>query len=170
MTKPGMEDIEWWITCGAAALGEQGTSGQLIEALKRGRKDCASGVPNTDLYSDRQVGFGAWRGRGLVQRSRRCRAIWNTLKREHQEALMARYASRQWPPDMRSRLGEMAGVVWLVAEVPGDAAQVEREIATHCRRGGRLLMRWIERAKIRLDQAHAAWTAVAQEAADQWVE
>ena len=108
-------DAAWWIQCAPSALGERGISAALLHQLEVGPPDGPSGVPNTDLYSDQQVGFGPMlRGMGTIARSRHCRAVWVRLASYTQAILAARYESRNdWPPGMRARFGGLVGVVVL---------------------------------------------------------
>jgi hypothetical protein len=70
---------------------------------------------------------------------------------------------------MRLRLGELAGVVWLVADLPGGSVEVERRLATLCRGSSKRLEELRGRAQLRLRRAHEAWGQAAQEVALQWV-
>jgi hypothetical protein len=107
-------DAEWWITCGPSVLGERGISEPLLLQLQLGIQPSPSGVPETDLYSDRQVGFGpAHRHRGTVARARRCSLVWHQLSPYDRQILAARYESRQWPPGVAARLGPLVGVIVL---------------------------------------------------------
>jgi hypothetical protein len=107
-------DAEWWITCGPSVLGERGISAALMLQLQLGIPPSPSGVPETDLYSDRQVGFGpAHHNLGTVARARRCSLVWHQLSPYDRQILAARYESRQWPPGVASRLGPLVGVIVL---------------------------------------------------------
>ena len=107
-------DAQWFIECAASELGERGTASQLIEMLKRGRPTGPSGVPESWLYSERQLGVGEHRHRGTIARARKCAAIWSALRWRSREVLLGRYQPRQWPPGVSGALGEMAGVVVLL--------------------------------------------------------
>jgi hypothetical protein len=47
-------DLAWLLTCGGSAMGERGTLGGIVAALEHGGHP--GGVPNTDLYTDQQIG------------------------------------------------------------------------------------------------------------------
>jgi hypothetical protein len=49
-------DAEWLVLMGDSAMGERGTTGGTIAVLEHGGQ--FTGVPNTDLYSDQQIGWG----------------------------------------------------------------------------------------------------------------
>lgn len=107
-------DAEWFIRSGASALGERGTS-SAFESMLRFGPPTAGAIPNTDPYSDAQVGWGRpSRYEGLVARARRCAAIWSRLTLRSREVLMGRYDSRQWGPGVAGTLGELAGVVMVL--------------------------------------------------------
>ncbi len=122
-------DARWLIQCGASVLGERGVSASLLEMLKRGCPDGPSGVPSDMLYSDAQTGFGLGKGLGTVARARRCQAVWRRLPALAQVVLLARYESRQWPPGLRARLGDVVGVVAL--QQAGKAAERRSREAEH---------------------------------------
>jgi len=50
------QDLAWLLTCGGSAMGERGTLGGIVAALEHGGH--LGGVPNTDLYTDQQIGWG----------------------------------------------------------------------------------------------------------------
>ena len=136
MAKPNYNaEIEWFIRCGSVALGERGTSAALLEMLKNGRPTGASGVPNSDLYSDQQLGWGRFTD-GTIERANRCLAIWRKLPLKTREVLRARYDSRQWPPGVAGMLGDLAGVVVVLVgagrardRVRAATAKLEAEVA-----------------------------------------
>lgn len=112
MTAEYIDDIAWFIQCAAAAQGERGTTGQMIDLLRFGVPS-RGGVPNTDLYSDRQLGWGRWK-KGEVERARGCVAVWRRLEEHTRRILIARYDSRQWAPGIAGQLGDLAGVVIVI--------------------------------------------------------
>jgi hypothetical protein len=83
-------DIKWLLLCAASALGSRGTAASVTNSLERGGGGC--GIPNTDLYDDRQVGWCA--GEGDVERHRRLSPIWEHLSPEAQAVLLAHYLPR----------------------------------------------------------------------------
>lgn len=65
--------LEWLIVMGDSAMGERGTLAGTIAQLEHGGP--FTGVPNTDLYSDQQVGWASTVV-GLVERHRVLSAAW----------------------------------------------------------------------------------------------
>jgi hypothetical protein len=96
------DDLAWFLECGGAAMGERGTLGGIVSALEHGGH--AGGVPRTDLYDDRQLGWGR-NVVGEVERHRWLLTAWNALTPETQGVLLARYM----PPMARFRSDEGYG-------------------------------------------------------------
>jgi hypothetical protein len=92
-------DLEWFLTCGDAAMGEHGTLGGTIAVLEHGGQ--FTGVPSSDLYSDQHVG---WKTTvvGLVEKHRWLSAAWFALDSETQVVLLACYRA----PDAQLRSDE----------------------------------------------------------------
>lgn len=85
----GDPDLAWWFTAGGSAMGERGTLAGVVSVLELGGGK-NGGVPNTDLYTDQQVGLGRTVV-GLVERHRWLSASWNLLSRETQQKLVPCY-------------------------------------------------------------------------------
>lgn len=117
-------DARWYVCCSAAALGERGTSGQMIDLLRFGIPTSRGAEPPLP-YSDAQLGFGRKDG-GLVERWRRCHDIYWSISNGAREALWLRFDPRQWGPGVADAFGELAGVVALVlARSRGDGWHFE---------------------------------------------
>lgn len=71
-------------------MGEKGTTGGVIAALEHGGHP--GGVPNTDLYTDQQIGWGK-AVYGDVERCRWLSAAWWALTPGSQVTLLARYTA-----------------------------------------------------------------------------
>lgn len=84
------EHLSWFLTCMGAAMGERGTLGGIVSALEHGGHP--GGVPNTDLYTDQQVGWGS-SVYGDVEMHRWLTAAWRLLPPGRQVRLVARYAA-----------------------------------------------------------------------------
>lgn len=93
-------DLSWYLGCGSAAMSERGTLAGVICALEHGGH--GGGTPNTDLYSDEQVGWGR-SVYGSVEKHRWLTSAWNALTPETQGVLLARYAPS--PAEFRSDEG-----------------------------------------------------------------
>jgi len=84
-------DLEWFLVAGSSAMRERGTLGAVVNVLELGGVD-RGGVPNTDLYSDAQVGFGK-HVVGEIERYRWLAGLWHQLPRETQGTLLACYVA-----------------------------------------------------------------------------
>jgi hypothetical protein len=84
------EDLMWFLTCGGAAMGERGTLGGIVSALEHGGHP--GGVPNTDLYTDQQIGWGG-AVYGDVEKHRWLSAAWLALSLPTRSVLLARYTA-----------------------------------------------------------------------------
>lgn len=84
-------DLEWFLVAGASAMRERGTLGAVVNVLELGGVD-RGGVPNTDLYSDAQVGFGK-HVVGEIERYRWLSWLWLGLDRKTQATLLACYVA-----------------------------------------------------------------------------
>jgi hypothetical protein len=84
------DDLMWFLTCGGSAMGERGTLGGIVAALEHGGQ--LGGVPNTDLYSDQQVGWGK-SVYGDIEKHRWLTAAWLALSPGTQGVLLARYTA-----------------------------------------------------------------------------
>lgn len=81
-------DLQWFLIFGASAMRERGTLGAVVSMLEMG--GASSGVPNTDLYNDEQVGFGR-HVVGSIERYRWLRNAWDALDKSTQRVLQACY-------------------------------------------------------------------------------
>ncbi|HEU4544377.1 MAG TPA: hypothetical protein VFR23_24815 [Jiangellaceae bacterium] len=81
-------DLEAFLLMGDSWMGERGTLAGTIAQLEHGGP--FTGVPNTDLYSDQQIG---WHKTvvGLVERHRWLSAAWAMLTREERHRLTLWY-------------------------------------------------------------------------------
>lgn len=84
------DDLAWFLTCGDAAMGKRGTLGGIVSALEHGGHP--GGVPNTDLYTDQQVGWGG-SVYGDVEKHRWLERAWRGLSESAKSVLMARYTA-----------------------------------------------------------------------------
>lgn len=83
-------DLEEWLICGGATMGERGTLAGTIAQLQLGGP--VGGVPSTDLYSDSQLGWGKTVV-GLVERHRWLAEAWFALEPQVQADLLLCYAA-----------------------------------------------------------------------------
>jgi hypothetical protein len=85
----GDEDLAWFIVSSGAEMGEKGTLAGVVSVLELGGVP-SGGVPNTDLYSDAQIG---WRTTvvGSVERHRWLSAAWQLVAKGTQGTLLACY-------------------------------------------------------------------------------
>lgn len=155
--------IHWFLNIAPAELGSKGTLGGTISTLEHG--GYASGLPNTDPYSDYQIGWCA--GDGAVERYRKLEPIWRNLPRETQGALLSHYLTTNRIPAtdrtaLEGELGKLAGAALWVH----DEQQLERliEVCKDKQRDGRKQV--IGAAKKRTEAAvrlaHRTWATVAE--------
>lgn len=97
-------DLSWYLECGDSALGKRGTLGGVVAVLEHGGQP--GGIPNTDIYTDGQLGWGRnGTGIGEVERHRWLESAFLALSHETQGVLLARYA----PPPAEFRSDEGFG-------------------------------------------------------------
>ena len=138
------EDIDWFLNSAPSAVGEHGTLSSTVNALERG-SPCAGGIPNTDLYTDGQVGlsedrFGNRREvEGDIAKSRRLAIVWAALSPITQRTLAEHYLyhkrtefKRQngvveydkFPEFVDARLGDLSAVALRMSMRNGCYAQL----------------------------------------------
>lgn len=84
-------DLRWFLECGDSVLGARGTLGGIISALEHGGHG-SGGVPNTDLYTDQQVGWGR-HVFGEVERHRWLATAWHALT-DRSKGVLGTYYSK----------------------------------------------------------------------------
>lgn len=161
------DDIAWYIQCSASALGERGTLGAAIAMMKRGSV-ASSGVPNSDLYSDRQVG---WSENGPIlgdiERARRLDKVWRRVPREHQHVLLVRYTTRsEWPPGVEAWLGPLCGVALLCAPDPAKLLKACENASEGNSKA--VIDGALKRAQRASRRAHEAWQQARREQYEAW--
>lgn len=161
------DDIAWYIQCAASALGERGTLGAAIAMVKRGSV-ASSGVPNSDLYSDRQVG---WSENGPIlgdiERARRLDRVWRRVPREHQHVLLVRYTTRsEWPPGVEAWLGPLCGVALLLAPDPAKLLKACENASKENHKA--VIEGALKRAQRANQKAHEAWRKARREQYEAW--
>lgn len=105
-------DLEWLLVAGDAALGERGTLAATIAVLEIGGSG-EGGVPNTDPYTDHQVGWGPM-SVGYVERHRWLTDAWRRLTQHERGVLAACYSAPN--ADARSDEGFGARDRWVDGE------------------------------------------------------
>jgi hypothetical protein len=154
------EDLEWFILCGSSAMGARGTLGGVVAVLEHGGQ--FTGMPNSDLYSDQQVGFGPT-VIGLVERHRWLSGAWDKLPRETQGVLLGCYSAprAQHRTDETSRsgaeaqLGRFAALAFWLTKDPAKLLGACREP----QKGGnsKVIAAAVKAAKAAAVEAHVAW-------------
>ncbi len=163
-------DVRWFICCSAAALGERGTSGQMIDLLKFGAP-ASNGEPPMP-YSDEQLGFGS-RDTGHVRRWRRCQGVWRRMEQRPQTVLWARHDSRQWDPGVAAAFDVLSGVVALrVHDKHGDNWRVELARASQSLGRDAVRRRDTLRAEAEreVESAMKSWAEISVRNARSWAE
>jgi hypothetical protein len=158
-------DLQFLLNEAPVELGERSILAGQIAALERG--GAGGGVPNTDPYSDAQLGWGKHLV-GTVERARRLTRVWNQLSPETQRVLTAHYVSRGRAAEVRcgiehnwesvsGALGQVALVaVWILS--PGELAVLVRSCMDKGARGRvRIINEATKRATTAVREAHRAW-------------
>lgn len=163
-------DLEWLLVAGDSAMSERGSMGGVIAQLERGCP--ATGTPNTDLYSDQQVGFGNTVV-GLVERHRWLDGAWKTLPIEIRGELRSCYqapiAEHRGDEVTGSRsgaeaqLGRYAALAFKLTDEPGELLQACRQPQKG--KNGRTINRALRKARDAAVAAHALWRAARDGAA-----
>lgn len=125
-------DAEWLVLLGDSAMGERGTLAGTIAQLEHGGP--FTGVPNTDLYDDQQLGWGRTVV-GLVEKHRWLSGARALLTRGEWEDLVLSYTAP--PAILRSDEGFGARDFCPTAEdiEKLGAVETQKPTAFHSRRG-----------------------------------
>lgn len=155
-------EIEFLIHRAPSALGEHGTMGAIVAILKAGAP--RGGVPNTDLYTDIQIGWGETREGerrrfvGEIERARRLQAAWSTLSPETQERLLARYATAsEWPAGVQAAFGPLSGLALLLAPNPSKLIKACSNSSSETAKA--IIEAALKRAQRANLKAHEEWRA-----------
>lgn len=164
---PHEAEISWFVRCHASALGERGTSGQMIDLLKFGIPT-GGGLPR-DNHTDR--------GLDDVARARRCFDVFRAISAHARVILVARYDSRHWMPGIASQLGDYAGVVAAIewskqSEAGGSREDFELGLSRTCQLLTKSAMQrraaWLKRAERECANAHGEWADARRLVAHMW--
>lgn len=106
-------DLEWFLMCGAAAMGEKGTLGGVVNAIESGGG--GSGRLGEDgsyihTFTDQQLGMGIY-GAGDVERFRWLSEAWRMLERRTRNILAVCYLPAR--AEQRSDAGYGARDRWV---------------------------------------------------------
>lgn len=162
-------DLEWLLTAGDSALGARGTLGGVIAQLEHGGP--FTGVPETDLYSDQQLGLGKTTI-GLVEKHRWLSAAWFTLTIECRNRLCLCYqAPRAFHrgdalTGSRSGTDAQLGRYAALALVLCDSPQALQDACLQPQKGkhSRVIARAVKKARDSAIADHQAWAKAKQEA------
>ncbi len=158
------EDLEWLIVAGDSALGERGSMGGVIAQLEHGGP--FTGVPNTDLYSDQQVGFGHT-VIGLVERHRWLTAAWVSLPVSSRGLLTLCYQAPRAEhrgdevtgarSGAEAQLGRYAALAFHLTEEPGVLLDACRQPQKG--KNSRTIARELRKARDAAVAEHKLWAA-----------
>jgi hypothetical protein len=158
------DDLEWLIVAGDSALGERGSMGGVIAQLEHGGP--FTGVPNTDLYSDQQVGFGHTVV-GLVERHRWLTAAWGSLPASSRGRLTLCYQAPRAEhrgdevtgsrSGAEAQLGRYAALAFHLTEEPGALLDACRQPQKG--KNGRTISRELRKARDAAVADHRLWAA-----------
>ncbi len=163
------EDLEWLLVAGDAAMGARGTLGGVIAQLEHGGP--FTGVPNTDIYSDQQVGFGHT-SIGLVERHRWLSGAWDALPPECRgrlgfcyRALRAEHRGDEMTgarSGAEAQLGRFAALAFQLTEDPAALLSACRQPQQG--KNGRVIARELRKAREVAVADHKLWRACKGEA------
>lgn len=154
-------DVEWWVNRAASALGERGTMAAVINIAQQGSIG-PSGVPNVDLYSDEQLGWGETPDGerrhfvGEIEKARRLQKVWRRISPTTQDRLLVRYTTRSdWPAGVEGWFGPLAGLALFLAP---DAAKVIKACSNASDTAAKAVIEGaLRRAQKANQRAHEEW-------------
>ncbi|HEY3496024.1 MAG TPA: hypothetical protein VGK73_15105 [Polyangiaceae bacterium] len=158
------EDLEWLLVAGDAAMGAKGTLGGVIAQLEHGGP--FTGVPNTDIYTDQQVGLGHT-SVGLVERHRWLSGAWQALTPIAAGVLTLCYRAPRAEhrgdeltgsrSGAEAQLGRFAALAFHLTDEPGALLDACRQPQKG--KNGRVIARELRKARDAAVEAHKAWSA-----------
>jgi hypothetical protein len=156
------EQLEWLLVSGDAATGARGTMGGVVAQLEHGGP--FTGVPETDIYSDQQIGWGKTLV-GLVERRRWLMGAWFSLPVDSQGRLALCYTAPR--AELRSdevthhhsglaaQLGRYAALAFHLTEEPGTLLEACRQPTKG--KNGRTIARALKAAREAAIVDHGLW-------------
>lgn len=143
-------DVEWLLCDAPALLGERSIAASNLGAIERG--GAPASIADTWPYHEQFL-----TAMSAVERARRLTAIWDSLPREHQLTLRARYLTRRyWPLGCQVFLSdELVGVALLYA--PDRDALLDACTRASQPDAKRLIQEARRDALRRITAAHKAW-------------
>lgn len=167
-------DIEWLMHRAPSALGERGTFNAVINIAQQGSIG-PSGVPNVDLYSDEQLGWGETpdgerrHSVGEIARARRLQGAWARLPKATQDRLTVRYATRsEWPAGVQGHFGQLAGLALYLAPNPSKVIKACSNSSTTTAKA--LIVGTLRRAEKANLKAHEEWRQALRAQYRAWAE
>lgn len=170
-------DIEWLLTEADASIGYRSSLGSQIATLERGGQSGLYDPGCADPYRDYQVSSPD--KPGCIDRYRRLWAVWTRLGIQHRTVLSARYTAvcraqtrttgggwgyTNFPPGVASYLGDLAGVVLLLA---ADSGAIETVLTAAGKGNVGELGAWL---KLATEASRAAHRAFREMGHAQWME
>jgi hypothetical protein len=158
------DDLEWLLVAGDSAMGAKGTMGGVVAVLEHGGQ--ISGIPNTDPYSDQQVGWSSI-GVGLVEKHRWLSAAWLALPLDARGVLTLCYQAPRAEhrndeqththTGAEAQLGRYAALAFNLTEAPAALLDACRQPSKG--KNGRTIARELRKARDAAVAAHALWGA-----------
>ncbi len=158
------DDLEWLLVAGDAAMGERGTLAGTISVLEHGGQ--LTGTPNTDLYSDAQIGWGT-AATGSVERHRWLVSVWQKISPETRAVLTLCYSAPRAEhrgdelsgarSGAEAQLGRYAALTFQMTEIPGELLEACRQ--PRHGKNGRTINRELKKARDAAVAAHRMWSA-----------
>jgi hypothetical protein len=155
-------EIHWLLNQAAAALGQRSAHQGLVSVLEHA--GFPTGVPETDIYDDRHVGWGKFCV-GDVERWRRLMPVWRILVTSEQAILAAHYAGARGglPAEIWARVDGALGIYAAAALWLHHGEPLARliEVCSDSQREGRAdaLKMASKRVEKAVRGAHRAWQA-----------
>src|SRR5688572_24475516 len=128
------EQLEWLLVSGDAATGARGTMGGVVARLEHGGQ--FTGVPETDIYSDQQIGWGKTVV-GLVEKRRWLMGAWFSLPADSQGRLALCYNAPRAEhrsdevthhhSGLAAQLGRYAALAFHLTDEPGSLLEACRQ-------------------------------------------
>lgn len=157
------EQLEWLLVSGDAATGARGTMGGVVARLEHGGQ--FTGVPETDIYSDQQIGWGKTVV-GLVEKRRWLMGAWFSLPADSQGRLALCYNAPRAEhrsdevthhhSGLAAQLGRYAALAFHLTGEPGSLLEACRQPTKG--KNGRTIARALKAAREAAVSDHRLWS------------
>ncbi len=163
------DDLEWLLVAGDASMGERGSLGGVIAQLEHGGP--FTGVPNTDLYTDQQIGW-THTTIGSVEKHRWLSTAWSALPEDERRDLALCYHAPRaehrsdeetgYHVGADAQLGRYAALA--IHQTDDVKGLLEACLQPTKGKNGRIIARALRIARDRAVACHKTWAAAKAEA------